>query len=155
MARDVRGFVQGCSDCAISIRQIRPLPVSNRPWPHLGVDFITDLPASDGNTCVFVIIDRFSKSCRLLPLKGLPTAMETAILMFNNIVHYYGIPEDIVSDRGLQFISKVWKAFFNLLDVCRQDTTPSRTGRRRGRSWRLDASSEPSAMATRTLGTSS
>ncbi len=30
---------------------------------------------------------------------------------------YYGIPEDIVSDWGPQFISKVWKAFFTLLGV--------------------------------------
>ncbi len=124
MARDVRRFELGCSDCAISKTPRRlpsgkllPLPVPNRPWSHLGVDFITDLPASDGNTCVLVVIDRFSKSCRLLPLKGLPTAMETAMLMFNHIFRYYGISEDIVSDRGPQFISKVWKAFFTLLGV--------------------------------------
>ncbi len=69
------------------------------------------------NTCVLVVIDWFSKSCRLLPLKGLPTAMETAMLMFNKIFRYYGIPEDVVSDRGPQFISKVWKVFFSLLGV--------------------------------------
>ncbi len=83
MARDVRRFVQGCPDCAISKSprhlssgKLLPLPVPNRPWSHLGVDFKTDLPPSDGNACILVIIDRFSKSCRLLPLKGLPTAME-------------------------------------------------------------------------------
>ncbi len=69
------------------------------------------------NTCVLVVTDWFFKSCRLLPLKGLPTAMETAMLLFNKIFRYYGIPEDIVSDRGPQFISKVWKVFFSLLGV--------------------------------------
>ncbi len=124
MSRDVRRFVQGCPDCAISKSphhlpsgKLLPLPVPNRPWSHLGVDFITDLPPSDGNTCILVIIDRFSKSCRLLPLKGLPTAMETAETLFNQVFRYFGIPEDIVSDRGPQFISRVWKAFFSLLDV--------------------------------------
>ncbi len=43
--------------------------------------------------------------------------METAELMFNHIFRYYGIPEDIVSNCGPQFISKVWKAFFALLGV--------------------------------------
>ncbi len=101
MARDVRRFVQGCPDCAISksprhipAGKILPLPMPNRPWSHLGVDFITDLPVSDGNTCIFVIIDRFSKFCHLIPLAGLPTAMQTAELIFNQVVHYYGIPED-------------------------------------------------------------
>ncbi len=124
MARDVRRFVQGCPDCAISksSRQLPsgklvPLPIPNRPWSHLGVDFITDLPPSDNNTCILVIVDRFSKFCRLLPLPGLPTALQTAELLFNHVFRYYGIPEDIVSDRGPQFISRVWKAFFSLLGV--------------------------------------
>ncbi len=124
MARDLRRFVLGCLDCAISKSprhlpsgKLHPRPVPNCPWSHLGVDFITDLPPSDGNTCILVIVDRFSKSCRVLPLKGLPTAMETAELLFNHIFKYYGIPEDIVSDRGPQFTSRVWKAFFSLLGV--------------------------------------
>ncbi|KAK3525210.1 hypothetical protein QTP86_023236 [Hemibagrus guttatus] len=113
MASDVRRYVQGCRDCAISKSprhlpsgKLLPLPVPNRPWLHLGVDFITDLPASNDCTCIFVVVDRFSKSCRLIPLKGLPTAMETAELMFNHIFRYFGIPEYIVSDRGPQFISR-------------------------------------------------
>ncbi len=44
-------------------------------------------------------------------------ALQTAELLFNQVVRYYGIPEDIVSDRGPQFISRVWKAFFSLLGV--------------------------------------
>ncbi len=66
---------------------------------------------------MLVVIDRFSKSCRLFPFKGLPTAMETAELLFNSVFRYYGIPQDIVSDRGPQFISRVWKAFCSLLGV--------------------------------------
>ncbi|KAK3559058.1 hypothetical protein QTP86_001105 [Hemibagrus guttatus] len=91
--------------------------VRSRPWSHLGVDFITDLPVSKNYTCIFVVVDRFSESCRLLPLKGPPMAMEAAELMFNHIFHYFGIPEDIFSDRGPQFISRVWKAFFTRLSV--------------------------------------
>ncbi|KAL0150076.1 hypothetical protein M9458_054735, partial [Cirrhinus mrigala] len=124
MARDVRRYVWGCKECAMSksprhlpAGKLHPLPIPNRPWSHLGVDFMTDLPLSDGNTCILVIVDRFSKFCSLLPLKGLPTAMETAESLFNHVFRYYGIPEDIVSDRGPQFISRVWKSFFKLLGV--------------------------------------
>ncbi|KAK3530547.1 hypothetical protein QTP86_027911 [Hemibagrus guttatus] len=53
----------------------------------------------------------------ILPERGLPTAMEMAELLFNHIFRYFGIPEDIVSDRGPQFISRVWKAFFSRLGV--------------------------------------
>ncbi|KAI2651025.1 Transposon Tf2-11 polyprotein [Labeo rohita] len=124
MEQDVQRYVRGCRECAISKTpkhlpsgKLLPLPTPNCPWSHLGVDFITDLPASRGNTCVLVIVDRFSKFCRLIPLKGLTTAWETAQLLFDHVFRPYGLPEDIVSDRGPQFISRVWRAFFRLLGV--------------------------------------
>ncbi|KAK3523375.1 hypothetical protein QTP86_029876, partial [Hemibagrus guttatus] len=55
--------------------------------------------------------------CKLAPLKGLPTALETAEALLNNVFRHFGIPEDIVSDRGPQFISRVWQRFFKLLGV--------------------------------------
>ncbi|KAK3533153.1 hypothetical protein QTP70_011267 [Hemibagrus guttatus] len=67
--------------------------------------------------CVLVIVDRFSKSCRLIPLPGQPTALDTAECLFNHVFRYYGLPEDIVSDRGSQFTSRVWRAFFKRLGV--------------------------------------
>ncbi|KAI2643005.1 Transposon Tf2-8 polyprotein [Labeo rohita] len=88
-----------------------------RPWSHIGVDFVTDLPAAEGNTCILVMVDRFSKMCKFFHLKGLPTAMETAETLFQQLFRHFGLPEEIVSDRGPQFISHVWKAFFKLLGV--------------------------------------
>ncbi|KAL0195414.1 hypothetical protein M9458_008986 [Cirrhinus mrigala] len=82
-----------------------------RPWSHLGVDFVTDLPAAEGNTCILVAVDRFSKMCKFVPLKDLPTATETAELLFQHLFRHFGLPEEIVSDRGPQFISHIWKAF--------------------------------------------
>ncbi|KAK3521387.1 hypothetical protein QTP70_004123 [Hemibagrus guttatus] len=43
--------------------------------------------------------------------------MGTAELMFNYVFRYYGLPEDIVSDRGSQFTSRIWRSFFKLLGV--------------------------------------
>ncbi|KAK3505691.1 hypothetical protein QTP70_004435, partial [Hemibagrus guttatus] len=55
MAVDVKRYVQGCRECAMSksprhlpAGKLLPLPVPNRPWSHLGIDFIVDLPASEG-----------------------------------------------------------------------------------------------------------
>ncbi|KAK3563699.1 hypothetical protein QTP86_034432 [Hemibagrus guttatus] len=122
MAADVRRYVQGCEECAMAKTprqlpsgKLLPLPVPNRPWSHLGVDFITDLPNSRTHTCIFV-----SRPI----LQGVPpTAAEGA-------THGHGsgrtaiqpglqpgIPEDIVSGRGPQFVSRVWRAFFTCLGV--------------------------------------
>ncbi len=53
----------------------------------------------------------------MIPLPKLPTAFETAEILCNNVFRFYGLPEDIVSDRGPQFTSRVWSSFFNQLNV--------------------------------------
>ncbi len=47
---------------------LQPLPIPHRPWSHIAIDFITDLPNSNGYTTILTVIDRFSKACRLIPL---------------------------------------------------------------------------------------
>ncbi|KAK3530649.1 hypothetical protein QTP86_030915, partial [Hemibagrus guttatus] len=96
---------------------LEPLPVPRCPWSHLSVDFLTDLPDSGGFTAIMVVVDRFSKGCKLVPLKGLPTAMQTADAMFAHVFRNFGLPEDIVSDRGPQFTSRVWRALCARLDI--------------------------------------
>ncbi len=118
-------YVKGCSVCAISSTprklpggKLVPLPIPRWPWSHLGIDFATDLhfatdlPPSDGYTTILVVVDRFSKWCKLIPLRGLPTALETAETLFQHVFRNFGLPEDIVSDRGSQFTFRVWRAFF-------------------------------------------
>ncbi|KAL0180441.1 hypothetical protein M9458_025883, partial [Cirrhinus mrigala] len=124
MNQDITNFVKACSVCAQSKTPcelpaglLQPLLIPRRPWSHLSIDFITDLPNSNGYTTILVIVDRFSKSCRLIPLKSLPTAMETALELFSHVFRIYGLPEDTVSDRGPQFTSRVWQAFCKQLDI--------------------------------------
>ncbi|KAI2661031.1 Transposon Tf2-9 polyprotein [Labeo rohita] len=124
LGTDTIRYLLSCSVCAKSntphhlpTGKLVPLPLPQRPWFHIGVDFVTDLPTSEGHTCILVTVDRFSKACKLIPLPGLPTAMETAEHLSHHVFHNYGLPEKIVSDRGPQFISHVWKAFFKLLGV--------------------------------------
>ncbi len=113
-----------CSACAMSstprhlpVGKLVPLPIPHQPWSHMGIDFVMDLPGSAGFTCILIAVDRFSKACKFIPLRGLPTALETAVMLFTHVFRNFGIPEDIVSDQGPQFISRVWKAFFHLLGV--------------------------------------
>uniref|UniRef100_A0AAY5KJG5 Gypsy retrotransposon integrase-like protein 1 n=1 Tax=Esox lucius TaxID=8010 RepID=A0AAY5KJG5_ESOLU len=124
LAKDVRVYVSSCSVFAQSkaprhlpMGKLHPLPIPQRPWSHLSVDFLTDLPPLQGHTTILVVVDRFSKSCCLLPLPGLPTALQTAEVLFTHVFRHYGVPKDIVSDRGPQFTSRVWKAFMQHLGV--------------------------------------
>ncbi|KAI3375830.1 hypothetical protein L3Q82_004103 [Scortum barcoo] len=50
-----------------------------------------------------------------IPLPKLPSAKETAQVMINHVFRIHGLPTDIVSDRGPQFVSVFWKEFCRLL----------------------------------------
>ena len=45
------------------------------------------------------------------------TSEDTAKLFIDNIYRYHGLPGDIVSDRGPQFVSKFWQSLFMILQV--------------------------------------
>uniref|UniRef100_A0A8C1WJF3 Integrase catalytic domain-containing protein n=1 Tax=Cyprinus carpio TaxID=7962 RepID=A0A8C1WJF3_CYPCA len=122
--KDTTSFVQKCQIHNINKTPkqlpaglLQPLPIPQQPWSHIAIDFITDLPESDGNTVILTIIDRFSKACHLIPLPKLPTAVQTAELLCNWVFHLYGLPEDIMSDCGPQFTSCLWAEFFKALDI--------------------------------------
>ncbi|KAK3561412.1 hypothetical protein QTP86_002028, partial [Hemibagrus guttatus] len=124
LGSDVEEYVRACPTCVQSRTSrhlpeglLEPLPTPRRPWSHMSVDFLTDLPYSGGFTTVMVVVDWFSKGCRLIPLKGLPTAMQTADAMFQHVFRNFGLPEDIVSDRGPQFTSRVWGALCARLGI--------------------------------------
>ncbi len=57
-------------------RGVTPIVHTLHPCSHLGVDFITDLPPSDGSTFILVIVDRFSKACHIVNLKRLKHASQ-------------------------------------------------------------------------------
>ncbi len=104
---DTITYIKNCETCNISKSPhqlsaglLHPLAIPQRPWSHIAIDFVTDLPVSQGHTTILTVIDRFSKACRLIPLPKLPTALETAESLCNYVFRLYGLPEDIVSDRG-------------------------------------------------------
>ncbi|KAI2648698.1 Transposon Tf2-9 polyprotein [Labeo rohita] len=122
MARDVRSFVLACSVCAIGKTSnrppdglLQPLPIPSRPWSHIALDFVTALPPSQGNTVVLTVVDRFSKAVHFIPLPKLPSAKETAVAVIDHVFRLHGLPTDVVSDRGPQFVSKFWREFCRLL----------------------------------------
>lgn len=61
------------------------------------------------------VMHYFSISIKLIQLLELPSAFKMAKLVFKHVFLYFGIPEDIMSDQGLQFTSIVWSNFLKKL----------------------------------------
>ena len=130
MKKDIEEFVNSCTTCQKikSSRKkvfgkLKPLPIPSGPWKSLGMDFIVKLPISNGFDSILVIVDRFSKMCHLIPCNETIDAKETAILFLKNVVKHHGLPMDIVSDRGPQFVSKFWSEMCRRMNIERKLST--------------------------------
>ena len=88
---------------------LQPHAVPTRPFEHVAMDFITNLPpTSAGHDAILTIVDRFTKVVVLLPVSMAITAAATAQLFFDHIICKYGMPAKIISDRDVRFTSLFW-----------------------------------------------
>ena len=69
-----------------------------QPWQWITIDFITQLPESEGYDSIQVITDQLTKYINLTPVKGTMTAEEMAHQLLKKIITNHGMPEKITSD---------------------------------------------------------
>ena len=124
MESSVKNYCETCNICLGSKSSrhqpyglLMPLQTPERPWSSISMDFIVELPESARMTTIFVVVDRFTKMVHFVPTEGLSTAEETAEIFINHILRLHGIPTEIVSDRGPQFVSRFWKRMLHLMKI--------------------------------------
>ena len=122
--KDVRNFIRSCDICFRSkiplhlpYGKLQPLPIPKAPWQSISMDFIIDLPPSSGYDAILVVVDRFTKMAHFLPCRKDFISEDIAKLLLQEVFRHHGLPQQIISDRGSQFIAKFWKRLFELLQV--------------------------------------
>ena len=128
MKKEVRQWCQECQACQSSkvSRHVRapiitPEPPADR-FTDLHVDLVGPLPPSEGMTYLFTIIDRFTRWPEAIPLPDAKT--ETVAKAFiRQWLARFGVPTDLVSDRGPQFTSDLWAELHRLLGIKAKRTT--------------------------------
>ncbi|MBW0577863.1 hypothetical protein O181_117578 [Austropuccinia psidii MF-1] len=61
------------------------------------------------------MVDRFRNSMMCLPCHKEDTAMDTALLFWNNIISTCGVPKIVISDRDPKFTSEFWTNLYDML----------------------------------------
>ena len=124
MELDIKLYVKTCLVCqkdkGLTQREaglLQPLSIPDSPWISVSMDFITGVPKVKGMGSVFVVVDRFSKYVMLMATPSTCIVEVTVDLFYKNVVKYFGLPEDIVSDRDSCFIDQFWTVLFGLLGL--------------------------------------
>ncbi|PKI73202.1 hypothetical protein CRG98_006400 [Punica granatum] len=119
---NVETFMKTCLVCQQDKRErklpaglLEPLLILELPWKSVLMDFIVNLPKSEGCQTLMVMVGRFSKYATFIPAKKDCPAEEAAQLFMKHVVKHWGVLTTIVSDRNPRFTRRFWTELFKLL----------------------------------------
>ena len=123
----VKNYVKGCAHCQqfkINRNPSHPSliatqgPKSDRPFAQVYMDFITDLPESNGYDAILSLVDQgLSKGVIIIPCNKTCTELQLAVLLIDNLFKRFGLPDSFTSDRGPQFAARVFREMLRLLKI--------------------------------------
>lgn len=127
--RDVAEYCRSCEACQkcparhTPRAHLIPLPVITEPFSRIGMDIVGPLPKSRaGNRYVLVICDYATRYPEAVAMKNIDAehVAEHLVEVFSRV----GIPQEILTDQGSNFMSQLLKEVYNLLHVSPIRTSP-------------------------------
>ena len=125
VTKNVGKYMEGCKICQrmknrteVLAEKLKLSKVLEKPQTHLMVDFIImKLLLVAENDTILVICDKLSKMIYFVATTEGTSVEELTRLFKDNIWKLYGLPESIVSDRGLQFAAEITKELNTMLRI--------------------------------------
>ncbi|CAM1295897.1 Uncharacterised protein r2_g521 [Pycnogonum litorale] len=127
---DIKRYCRSCDICQRTIPKgkvrkapLESVPMVNTPFAKVAVDLVGPLlKSSRGYRYILTVVDYATRYPEAIPLKSIETVDVAEALL--DIFSRVGIPHEIVSDRGSQFVSDMMKEFMRLLSLKHIKTTP-------------------------------
>jgi len=114
MRDTIKQYINNCDTCQRTkvVRHapyglMKPNEALNRPWKSISMDFIMDLPKSEGDDAILIVIDRLTKMAHFLPCTKEMNTRQFSELFMREIFRLHGLPKDIITDRGSIFTSNL------------------------------------------------
>ncbi|KAK7106795.1 hypothetical protein V1264_018009 [Littorina saxatilis] len=128
---DVTRFCRSCDICQKTIPRgrvpkvpLQKMPLIDRPFKRVAIDLIGEIkpPSEEGHRWVLTLVDYATRYPEAVPLKKIDT--ETVAEALVDIFSRIGVPEEILTDLGTQFVSECMEEVNRLLSIRHLTTTP-------------------------------
>jgi hypothetical protein len=124
MLRYIGRYISTCNMCLFTkpscnppTRELHLLPILDALWDTISVDFIVELPESEGKDAVMVVVDSVTKQAHFIDTVTTLSSAGTAKLYVQHIWKHHGLPEKALLDRGPQFVMEFMKELYRLLGI--------------------------------------
>jgi hypothetical protein len=130
MEQEVSQFIKNCKICQLNKETRKniklPLTITDTkscPWEKLYLDVVGPLTNTQtGMRYILTCQDNLSKYIMAVPIEN-QTAEKVAEAFVKNIILIYGIPNEIVTDQGSNFMGDVFKRICKLFKIEKINTT--------------------------------
>ena len=128
---EVTRFCRSCDICQRTVKKgsvqkvpLQRTPLIETPFKRCAVDLIGPInpPSEKGHRYILTLVDYATRYPEAVPLKEISSEAVAEALI--DIYSRVGIPEEVISDRGTQFISEYMEEFARLLGMKQMPTTP-------------------------------
>src|SRR5258708_6381477 len=120
----VGDYIRSCTSCARTKAMrhkpyslLKQLPIPGQPWESISMDFIEQLPMSEGFTAILVIVDRLTKQSLFIPTHDMVDTPQLAQLFLTHVFSKHGAPGHVTSDRRTEFVSHFFHSLGSLLSM--------------------------------------
>ena len=120
----IKDYVWSCTSCARAKTPhhqpyglLKQLPVPEKPWNSISMDFIEQLPQSSGFTAILVVVDQLSKQAIFIPTHDTITSPELAKLFLLHVFSKHGVLAHVTSDHSTEFVSHFFQSLGKALDM--------------------------------------
>ena len=129
LRKDMQAFCQTCGACQHGAKAnrtkapLQPLPAIDEPFQRVAVDIVGPLKRTKrGNRYILTLMDFASRYPEAIPLRRIDA--ETVADALCTTFTRFGIPQEILSDQGSQFMCTLTKRLMELLEVKQLRTSP-------------------------------
>ena len=113
---DVTRYCKSCDVCQKTVNKgsvpkvpLEKMPLIDKPFKRVAIDLVGPIgpPSEDGHRYILTLVDFATRYPEAVPLKNIDT--ETVAEALVDIFSRLGVPEEILSDLGTQFVSECMK----------------------------------------------
>ncbi|GFO17739.1 gypsy retrotransposon integrase-like protein 1 [Plakobranchus ocellatus] len=128
---DVTKYCRSCDVCQRTVKKgtvprvpLEKVPLIDTLFKKVTIDLVGPInpPSEAGHRFILTLVDYATRFAEAVPLRKIDTESVAEALV--DIYSRLGVPEEVLSDQGTQFISDCMKEVCRLLGIKQKTTTP-------------------------------